>query len=106
MWSGRILQVSISRGRIRNNESETHHAQSTTTNLLCVALLLRPGGDRGGATGGADGRSMLVRNFEDRAPAVGARVPDLPVYDRDGQKSRLPALLDGRVTVLILGCLT
>ena len=56
--------------------------------------------------GGADGRGMLMRNFEEHAPAVGELMPNLPVYDRDGQESRLPALLDGRFTVLILGCLT
>ena len=55
---------------------------------------------------GTDGRGMLIRNFEERAPAVGAPIPDLPVYDRDGQESRLPELLEGRFTVLILGCLT
>ena len=56
--------------------------------------------------GGADGRGMLIRNFEANAPAVGERMPNLPVFDRDGQESRLPALLDGRFTVLVLGCLT
>ena len=80
--------------------------QTTTTNLLCVALSFGLVATAAAQRGGADGRGMLIRNFEDRAPAVGARVPDLPVYDRDGQEARLPALLDGRVTVLILGCLT
>jgi hypothetical protein len=55
---------------------------------------------------GLDGRGSLLRTFEANAPAVGERMPNLPVFDRDGQESRLPALLDGRVTVLILGCLT
>ncbi len=54
----------------------------------------------------ADGRGMLIRTFDESAPAVGDPMPDLPVYAPDGQESRLPALLDGRFTVLILGCLT
>jgi hypothetical protein len=33
-------------------------------------------------------------------------MPNLAVYDRDGQESRLPALLNSRFAVLILGCLT
>ena len=56
--------------------------------------------------GVADGRGMLIRNFEERAPAVGEPMPNLPVFDRDGQEFRFPALVDGRYTVLILGCLT
>ena len=52
------------------------------------------------------GRGALLDLFERTAPAVGDQVPDLPVYDRDGQASRLLALLHGRYTVLILGCLT
>lgn len=60
----------------------------------------------GAKPGGAEGRGMLLRNFEANAPAVGELMPNLPVFDRDGQELRLPALLDGRVTVLILGCLT
>ena len=55
---------------------------------------------------GLDGRGSLIRTFEANAPAVGELMPNLPVYDRDGQEFRLTALLDGRYTVLILGCLT
>ena len=56
--------------------------------------------------GGANGRGMLMRNFEARARAVGELMPNLPVYDRDGRESDLRALLSGRFTVLVLGCLT
>lgn len=55
---------------------------------------------------GLAGRGSLIRTFEANAPAIGAPMPDLPVYDSDGQESRLPTLLDGRYTVLVLGCLT
>ena len=80
--------------------------QTTMTSLLAVTLSLGLVATAAAQPGGANGRGMLIRNFEARAPAVGAPIPDLLVYDRDGQESRLPALLDGRLTVLILGCLT
>ena len=56
--------------------------------------------------GGENGRGMLIRNFEQNAPAVGELMPNLPVYDRNGQEHRLAELIAGRPTVLILGCLT
>jgi hypothetical protein len=56
--------------------------------------------------GGADGRGLLIRNFETNAPAVGELMPNLPVFDRDGRELDLRELLSGRVTVLVLGCLT
>ena len=73
-----------------------------------LTTAVTPGAATGAAAqpGVADGRGMLIRNFEESAPAVGDLMPDLPVYAPDGQESRLPALLDGRVTVLTLGCLT
>ncbi len=52
------------------------------------------------------GRGALVAVFERTAPAVGDLMPDLPVYDRDGQELRLRVVLNGRYTVLVLGCLT
>ena len=55
---------------------------------------------------GLDGRGSLIRTFESNAPAVGALMPNLPVYDREGEESNLLELLDGRYTVLVLGCLT
>ena len=56
--------------------------------------------------GGADGRGMLVRNFERNAPTIGELMPNLPIYDRDGREHLLAEMLAGRPTVLILGCLT
>ena len=55
---------------------------------------------------GANGRGMLIRNFEQNAPAVGELMPNVPVYDRDGAEHLLADVLAGRPTVLILGCLT
>jgi len=80
--------------------------QSRTTSLLALAVSLGLATTAAAQPGDADGRGRLIRNFEASAPAVGELMPNLAVYDRDGQESRLPALLNGRFTVLILGCLT
>ena len=80
--------------------------QTTKTELLALAFFLGLVATAAAQPGSADGRGMLIRSFEASAPAVGELVPNLPVYDRDGLELRLPALLDGRFTVLILGCLT
>ena len=80
--------------------------QKTTTSLVALAFSFGLVATTAAQPGGSNGRGMLIRNFEASAPAVGELMPNLPVYDRDGQESRLPALLDGRFTVLILGCLT
>ena len=79
--------------------------QPRTTSLLALAVSLGLAATAA-EPGGPNGRGMLIRNFEASAPAVGELMPNLAVYDRDGQESRLPALLNGRFTVLILGCLT
>ena len=79
---------------------------STRTRLLALALSFGLVATAAAQPSGAGGRGMLIRNFEERAPAVGELMPNLPVYDHNGQESRLPALMDGRYTVLILGCLT
>ena len=80
--------------------------QSRTTSLLALAVSLGLATTAAAQPGDADGRGRLIRNFEASAPAVGELMPNLAVYDRDGQASRLPAMLNGRFTVLILGCLT
>ena len=92
--------------------SQTKAAGSSTGLASRIALLLvvasvgiaPTAGAQPGA--GLDGRGSLIRTFEANAPAIGAPMPDLPVYDRDGREARLPELLDGRLTVLVLGCLT
>ncbi len=80
--------------------------QPRTTSLFVLAFSLSLVATAAAQPGGPNGRGVLIRNFEASAPAVGELMPNLPVYDRDGQEARLPALLDGHVTVLILGCLT
>ena len=77
-----------------------------TATLLVLAFSLGLVATAAAQPGGADGRGMLMRNFEEHAPAVGELMPSLPVFDRDGQESDLRELLHGRVTVLVLGCLT
>ena len=59
--------------------------------------------DRGFAGSGGRG---LDRNFEAVAPALGEAMPDVVVYDAEGTPHRLPELLRGHYSVLILGCLT
>ena len=61
----------------------------------------RPGG--GGRGGGPEpGRA----GFERTAPDIGESLPDLTLYQTDGKEVRLHEVLNGRYTVLILGCLT
>ena len=80
--------------------------QTQNTRLLALAFSLGLAATATAQPGGADGRGMLMRNFEEHAPAVDELMPNLPVYDRDGQESNLRELMNGRVTVLVLGCLT
>jgi len=80
--------------------------QTETAGLLVLACSLGLVATAVAQPGGANGRGMLMRNFEARAPAVDELMPNLPVYDRDGRESDLRALLSGRFTVLVLGCLT
>ncbi len=77
-----------------------------TRSLLALAFSVGLVATAAAQPGGANGRGMLTRNFEARAPAVGELMPNLPVYDRNGRESDLRALLSGRFTVLVLGCLT
>lgn len=48
----------------------------------------------------------VSRTFERNAPAIGDAMPDVLVYDRDGEEHRLRDLLSEHYSVLILGCLT
>ena len=48
---------------------------------------------------------MVVRQFEESAPAVGAPFPAVPIYDAEGKPFHTSALR-GRYTVLVSGCLT
>ncbi len=58
-----------------------------------------------GSLGMAEGQP-ISRNFDRNAPAIGDALPDVVVYDRDGEELRLRGLLSGHYSVLILGCLT
>ncbi len=43
--------------------------------------------------------------FERRSPSIGERLPDVEVYDAQGNRFRL-SVLRGHYTVLVFGCLT
>ena len=76
------------------------YLRSQCAGILVILLLVTA------VAGPAFGQRPVGRNFEENAPAVGAVIPDLAVYDPDGVEHRLRDLLGERYTVLILGCLT
>ncbi len=45
-------------------------------------------------------------SFSDSVPDVGEALPDLTLYDAEGETVQLQGLLQGHYTVLVLGCLT
>ena len=45
-------------------------------------------------------------SFGSSTPDVGDPMPELTLYDAQGEEVRLPELLLGHHTVLVLGCLT
>jgi len=63
----------------------------------------RQGSGRGQGFGGGGG---MFQNFEAVAPDIGEAMPDVVVYDDEGMPHRLPDLLRGHYSVVILGCLT
>ena len=63
----------------------------------------RQGSGRGQGFGGGGG---MFQNFEAVAPDIGEAMPDVLVYDDEGMPHRLPDLLTGHYSVVILGCLT
>ena len=63
----------------------------------------RPGSGPDQGFGGGGG---MFRNFEAVAPDIGEPMPDVVVYDDAGTSHRLPDLLRGHYSVVILGCLT
>lgn len=76
---------------------------------LTVAAQQRGGGHgfgpRPGGPPGA-GRDALSGRFETVAPALGEPMPDVALFDRDGNELRLRELLRDHTTVIVLGCLT
>jgi hypothetical protein len=51
-------------------------------------------------------RDQVNQRFAETAPAVGEPVPDVVVYNADGNEHKLREMLRGRYAVLVLGCLT
>ncbi len=49
--------------------------------------------------------NQLQRRFESSSPAVGESLPDVSLFDADGQPIHLKNL-KGNYTVLVFGCLT
>jgi len=78
-------------------------ALAAPATLLAQRQRGRQGSGRGQGAGGGGG---LSRNFEAVAPDIGEPMPDVLVYDDEGMPHRLPELLSGHYTVIILGCLT
>ena len=68
----------------------------------CGALV----GQSGLRPGFSDPRELVERRFAQSAPAVGEAMPDLPVYDSEGNELRFRDLVLGHYSVVILGCLT
>ena len=64
------------------------------------------GGPRPGGPGDGNPRERAIQRFEASAPEIGEQMPDLVIHDRTGEELRLRELLQGRFTVLVLGCLT
>jgi len=50
-------------------------------------------------------RNELMQTFEQTAPAVGVKLPNIPLFDATGHKFGLHEL-QGHYTVLVFGCLT
>lgn len=72
-----------------------------------TSLAQRQRGRQGsGRDQGFGGGGRLTANFEAVAPDIGDAMPDVLVYDDEGMPHRLPELLRGHYTVIILGCLT
>ena len=71
--------------------------------LLSSGVILgQPPAGRGRNTG----PEFVRAGFERSAPDIGESLPDLSLYQADGKEVRLHEVLNGRYTVLILGCLT
>ena len=78
-------------------------------NSLAIALLLLSGSGWAGAQDGhgrdRSPRSFVANRFEESAPRIGEALPDLSLFDADGEPFLLSSL-KGSHTVLVFGCLT
>ena len=59
------------------------------------------------AQGNLPGLPPLEARFDESAPAIGERLPDLTIFDDQGSRVDMRELpVPGRYTVLTVGCLT
>lgn len=77
-------------------------ALAATTVSAAVALAATTAS----ATKPKPGFRPAIERYEAAAPAVGDPMPDLAVYDAQGEPIDLGELLRENYTVLVLGCLT
>jgi len=78
--------------------------------LIGTSILMAQAPDRATNRGDApsgmrSAMSMLQRQFDQRAPAIGSELPDLSVSDGDGNPLKVRDLR-GKFTVIVFGCLT
>lgn len=62
-------------------------------------------GGRRGAQGGQEGRRPSGGRFDLRGPEVGTALPDIQLYDEQGEQISL-ASIKGSYSVIVFGCLT
>ena len=75
--------------------------------LLAVAALLAHLNPAVAQTTQDELRVALQHRFDTITPAIGELLPDLELYDADGNTVQLREVAgNGRYTVLVLGCLT
>ena len=75
--------------------------------LLAVAAVLAHLNPAVAQTTQDELRAALQHRFDTITPAIGELLPDLELYDADGNPVQLRDVAgNGRYTVLVLGCLT
>jgi hypothetical protein len=103
-----IVEAWLGRFRRRNSRMRRNPRHLWSVVALMVAGVASAGNVRAqpAAQGGADSpRQQVIRSFEERAPAIGALLPDVAAHDGEGRPLRLSSL-KGTHTVLVFGCLT
>ena len=78
-------------------------AETVVLSLACASSMVLA---QNGPGPGRSASGMFDQRFEEAAPAIGEPMPDLTVYDAEGEALRLRELLRDHYTVLVLGCLT
>ena len=75
--------------------------------LLAAAAVLAHSNPAVAQTTQDELRAALQHRFDTITPAIGELLPELELYDADGNTMQLrEAAGNGRYTVLVLGCLT